>query len=335
MLKTCLKSVYNACMRKHLLVLVLLLTVVVGGYTRWSARAQGSDVRYFPETGHTIRGPFRTFYESTPDALLLFGYPITEAFTNEGGLEVQYFQKARFEHNPAALSDVVQLTPLGRLLYNPYAEHIQPDIPVSATACHYFPDTRQNLCYDFLTYWEAHGGERYLGKPISPLEKENDRLVQYLEYARLEWHPENISKAQIVTANLGEIYFRVNGENPALLRAIGGSFIAEQRVTRLIVNAFVTQASVSHHDEQKLYVIVRDQNKQPITNAAVDITLRYPDGTSAKYIAPKNTNQAGFTVIPIEVNAAENVIGTVEVLVRVSVSPDLHTETSTSFRIWY
>ncbi len=322
-------------MRRRVLVFFLLLSLGLGGYTHWTARAQGSDVRYFPETGHTIRGPFRTFYENVPDALLLFGYPITEAFTTQGGLEVQYFQKARFERNPAALSVPVQLTPLGRLLYNPDAGHVQADIPASATACRYFPETRQSLCYDFLTYWEAHDGARYLGKPISPLEKEGDRLVQYLEYARLEWHPEDLRGAQIVTANLGEIYFQVNGENPILLKGIGGSFIAERRITHLLVNAFVTRASVSRHDNQNLYVIVRDQNKRPISGAAVSVTLLYPDGTSARYIAPQSTNPAGFTIVPMEINAGDNAIGTVEVQVNVTITGGVEAQTSTSFRIWY
>ncbi len=328
------KSVYNASMNTRVSgILLLVLTLVLGGYTRWTARAQNNDIRYFPETGHTLQGAFREFYESTPDALLLFGYPITEAFTDSGGLEVQYFQKARFERNPAALSSPVRLTPLGALLYAQSSQHTPVNIPANATACRSFPETGHSLCYDFLAYWEAHNGEQYLGRPISPLEKEGDRIVQYLEYGRLEWHPENVGGAQIVLANLGEVYFQVSGENPQLLKAIGGAFIARQSITAIQAHAFVTRASVSQQDEQHIYIIVRDQNKQPIEGATAAVTLLYPDGSSARYAARQNTNRFGFTVVDVAVNARTT--GIVEVRVDITAPNGLEESTRTSFRIWY
>lgn len=57
-------------------------------------------VRYFPETGHTIRGAFKHFWERR-GALPIFGYPLSEEIleTLPNGVTrtVQYFERARFE----------------------------------------------------------------------------------------------------------------------------------------------------------------------------------------------------------------------------------------------
>ncbi len=58
----------------------------------------GNDVLYFDSTHHTLRGPFRTYWEQH-GGLALFGYPISEPFS-EGGVQVQYFERNRFEYHP-------------------------------------------------------------------------------------------------------------------------------------------------------------------------------------------------------------------------------------------
>ncbi len=54
--------------------------------------------RFFPETGHSINFAFLRFWEQA-GALDRFGYPISEEIV-EGGVPVQYFQRARFEYRP-------------------------------------------------------------------------------------------------------------------------------------------------------------------------------------------------------------------------------------------
>ncbi len=49
----------------------------------------------FPETGHTVSGEFKAFWESR-GGLITFGYPISSVFV-EDGLTVQYFERARIE----------------------------------------------------------------------------------------------------------------------------------------------------------------------------------------------------------------------------------------------
>jgi|GEM_PF-978850 len=59
---------------------------------------------YFPETGHTLSGPFQDYYRKN-GALSMFGFPISEPFRGTNptdGREYvqQYFQRARLEWHP-------------------------------------------------------------------------------------------------------------------------------------------------------------------------------------------------------------------------------------------
>jgi len=67
---------------------------------------------FFPETGHRLGGGFKAYWHahglslgddeiSNRESLALFGYPISEEFTDPAtGLTVQYFERARFEYHP-------------------------------------------------------------------------------------------------------------------------------------------------------------------------------------------------------------------------------------------
>jgi len=77
------------------IVCLLLLTVVN------LSSAQGLVEEYFDDTGHTVRGPFLTFFRKY-GGVAIFGYPITDEFRDpQSGLLVQYFQRARIEWNPS------------------------------------------------------------------------------------------------------------------------------------------------------------------------------------------------------------------------------------------
>lgn len=69
---------------------------------------------YFPETEHTLSGPFLDYWQAN-GGLALFGYPISEPM-QEGGYTVQYFQRNRFEYHPEheGTPHEVQLGLLGR-----------------------------------------------------------------------------------------------------------------------------------------------------------------------------------------------------------------------------
>lgn len=67
--------------------------------------------RYFPQTGHTVSGDFRDYYEAHGDSVR-FGQPISEPFLLAGQL-CQDFQSARFFWTPTAASPVT-LEAIGR-----------------------------------------------------------------------------------------------------------------------------------------------------------------------------------------------------------------------------
>lgn len=68
---------------------------------------------FFPETGHTLTGQFRAFWQQHGD-LPIFGYPISEPI-EEGGVQVQYFQRVRLELQPGSggAASTVQIANLG------------------------------------------------------------------------------------------------------------------------------------------------------------------------------------------------------------------------------
>ena len=74
----------------------------------------GPDTRYFPETRHTLSGPFLRYWQAN-GGLALFGFPISQPL-QEDGLTVQYFERNRFELHPevAGTPYEVQLGLLGR-----------------------------------------------------------------------------------------------------------------------------------------------------------------------------------------------------------------------------
>jgi hypothetical protein len=57
-----------------------------------------SDATYFPETGHTLSGEFQ-YYWNKRGGLAVFGYPLSEV-VDEGGRQVQYFERAKMEYHP-------------------------------------------------------------------------------------------------------------------------------------------------------------------------------------------------------------------------------------------
>ena len=54
---------------------------------------------YFPQTGHTLSGAFRDYFNKH-GGLTLFGYPTSEPYVGPSGLLMQRFQRARFEFHP-------------------------------------------------------------------------------------------------------------------------------------------------------------------------------------------------------------------------------------------
>ncbi|EFO79910.1 peptidase S8 and S53 subtilisin kexin sedolisin [Oscillochloris trichoides DG-6] len=124
----------------------------------------GADRLYFPETQHSLGGGFRQYWEMN-GGLSIFGFPISEEFTELGGdgqnYTVQYFERHRFEFHP-------ELAPP----YNVLLSRIGDDTLRTAgrdwftfaksgqvVGCLYFAETDQSICEPFLSYWRSNGLE--------------------------------------------------------------------------------------------------------------------------------------------------------------------------------
>jgi hypothetical protein len=84
-----------------------------------------SDARVFSETGHSIRGPIREFWEEY-GGVLLFGFPISREAETEFGRE-QYFERVRLEvFQDETGTEQVRLAPLGEELWEAYGEDGPP-----------------------------------------------------------------------------------------------------------------------------------------------------------------------------------------------------------------
>jgi hypothetical protein len=312
-----------------LLTLVLLLSLLGPN----SSVAQ-DEARYFPETGHWVTGDFLRFYESVADALLVYGFPITDAFQTESvpqnpGMLVQYFEKARFEYHPENPPELeVTVSTLGEYMY----ELEGPGEPVDSSPilgrCRNIPADGFPVCYSFLSFFDANGGIAQFGYPISGREYQDGVMVQYFQRARFEWHPYLRSTGSWVTlTNLGRQYFDLY-ESPILLLPNLEDYAAN--VLSLRAHAFVSRAVAAPDDSLTLYVVVQDQNLHPVTNAQVSVVILFPNGDESRYLMDL-TNEHGVTTLSFDFQDAP--VGIAEIQVTVS-SSLLQTLTRASFRIW-
>lgn len=92
-------------------------------FPRQSPFPSQTDIWYFPETGHAVRGRFLRFWLEN-GGVKIFGYPISEevreVLPSDGQIHVvQYFERARMEYHPQhkGTENEVMLGLLGRALY--------------------------------------------------------------------------------------------------------------------------------------------------------------------------------------------------------------------------
>lgn len=291
------------------------------------------ETRYFPETGHWVTGGFLRVYESASNPLLVYGFPITDAFQTESvpqnpGMLVQYFQKARFEYHPENPPELqVSISLLGEYMY----ENDGPGklVPFSSllARCRTIPSDGFPVCFAFLSFFDAYGGIAQFGYPISGIEYHDGRMVQYFQRARFEWHPELPAGSRVTLTELGHQYFDLY-ESPILLLPNLEDYAAN--LITLRAHAFINKAVAAPDDSLVLYVVVQDQNLHPVQNAQVSVVIRFSNGYEKLYLMDL-TNDHGYTQLPFDIQDAS--YGVTEVVVTVS-SRLLQTQTRTSFRIW-
>jgi hypothetical protein len=77
-----------------------------------STRYSLLPAHFFPETGQRVAEPFLSYWREN-GGLPIYGYPISSAYTEESGLLVQWFERARFEYHPEYPGHSVLLGHLG------------------------------------------------------------------------------------------------------------------------------------------------------------------------------------------------------------------------------
>ena len=144
----------------------------------------------------------------------------------------------------------------------------------------------------------------------------------------------HISPGQRVTlSELGREYFETIGEDPARLNFVpySGDNLP-QLVLNLKVHAFSESAVLPRDGRQSLYIIVQDQNRQPVSKAEAILSIKLPSGQIDQLLVPGVTNKNG--VIKYEFDYSDQPPGVVEVHVK-SNFESLSENTVTSFRIWW
>jgi beta propeller repeat protein len=148
------------------------------------------DVRYFTETKHNVSGAIRQFWFLN-GGTAIFGYPLSEQFEETGtdGVkrQVQYFERAKLEANPA---DPKQIS-VSRLGAEALAGRSFPTtVYFDSNDEHaYFTQTGHSVGGWFYAFWKENGGLAAFGYPLSQEVQENGQTVQYFERARFELNP--------------------------------------------------------------------------------------------------------------------------------------------------
>ncbi len=173
------------------------------------------DRVYFQETGHSLSGGFKTYWD-THGGLAVFGFPISEEFAERNPdtgvvYTVQYFERNRFEYHPEFSGTPFEVS-LGRLGVQ-IAEQTFPPAPALAgqEGLRYFRETQHSISGPFLSYWESHGGLAIFGYPTSEPFEEHGRLVQYFERNRFEFHPDLPPENRVLLGRLGVDLARQEG----------------------------------------------------------------------------------------------------------------------------
>jgi heat shock protein HslJ len=207
---------------------IVLLPLFAVVYQRQASAQVGQ--RCFPETGFCISGRIREFWEQN-GGLPVFGFPISAQgpFQTEDGrlLQAQWFERQRLELHPenAHPYDVLlgrlgvdRLEQQGRDWFNfPKAT---PE-GASQAGCVFVAQTQHSVCEPFLSYYQRYGLEfdgrpgfsleenlALFGLPISEAAPElgsdgRERITQWFERARLEFHPELPAAFQVLGGLLG------------------------------------------------------------------------------------------------------------------------------------
>jgi hypothetical protein len=205
-------------------------------------------------------------------------------------------------------------------------------LPVGANpGCRFYPKSGHNVCHAFLAFYESQGGPARFGYPISEFKLENDRIVQYFQGFRFDWYPEAPAGYQVRLAPLGRIHFQVMGYDQALLRPGLPGDMTSYRIVALKLQAAVWKPVVGPSDVQRVFLMVRDQNLQPVAGAAVMLVARFPD-EERTYMLP-TTDARGLSTFELAFQGQKP--GATVALEFYVLKDEIQALTRDSFLIWW
>jgi hypothetical protein len=127
------------------------------------------------------------------------------------------------------------------------------------------------------------------------------------------------------------MHFDKSGEDLGLLSPVKPLNSTSTDIVNLQVRAFVWKAVTLATDSQLIFVIVQDQNLQPVANASCTTLLHRMDGWAEP--SKLTTNINGVGIVPL--SFSRQPYGSL-VYIDVACSfSGLSGNTTTSFRIWY
>lgn len=213
--------------------MVCLIIVSLVGLSVFGATANAASPRYYPETGHSLGDPFQGYWDLN-GGLPVFGYPISEAFSERNAdtgqtYNTQYFERNRMEYHPenAGTPYAILLGLLGkeRLAQMGRNWQAEPREGGAKAGCLWFEQTGHNVCNQegtlgFKTYWETHGLQiagmskfdrslQLFGLPLTEPKMETNSsgdtvLTQWFERARFEWHPSKPNEYKVLLGLLSK-----------------------------------------------------------------------------------------------------------------------------------
>ena len=162
-----------------------------------SGQRAAAGERYCPPgVNYCAENAFLAFWKAN-GGLEILGLPVSQAFVDDRGLIVQYYERAIMEWHPENEAKYqVLLTLLGNDLAGDRPERGAPANPCDGD-CATLTQTGHTLRGTFLHYWQDNGGLAVFGFPLTEEFTETNAAdgkpytVQYFERNRFEYHPEN------------------------------------------------------------------------------------------------------------------------------------------------
>ncbi|OGO20007.1 MAG: hypothetical protein A2Z14_16600 [Chloroflexi bacterium RBG_16_48_8] len=252
---------------RYLFLLVLGLAVIL--IIVMPIRAMVRELQDRTE-GFIIDSRFSPYYEVQGGAAV-FGEPISQSFIEvETGKVVQYFENARLELDIGTSGGMeVKTSSLGMMLG---AWEVPLTYHGEVPGCRFYHETGHHVCHAFLIYYEENGGPETFGYPISEFKIEDDRMVQYFQWFRLDWFPDD-EEDPVQPGPLGRLH--ISTVNPEDFKP---GYEETSEVEELSVVSSVERASTTTSGEQTVYLVVRDQDQKAIEGAAATLIAHFPDG---------------------------------------------------------